>query len=185
MVGVCAGGEFPEMSGVSIVLRLPRKRKRMTTANPSRIRERSRWRGRGPSPPRPRSADAVEQPPVGAEGGLGRLDDRVLVGGIHPLGDQTPRLLRVGIIAALVHLEVLAARPAIDSANCARPSRVREIWAAALDRVEPRQRGQVTIRFGPGPNALGGLGSRLDTDLAAAAATKSSQSLIWACSSSA
>ena len=92
----------------------------------------------------------------------------------------------MGIIAALVHLEVLAARPAIDSAELRQAlSLSSRDLGAALDRVEPRQRGQVTIRFGPGPNALGGLGSRLDTDLAATAATKSSQSLIWACSSSA
>src|SRR5262245_4055975 len=156
------------MSGASMVDRLPRKRKSRTIAMPSRIPRRIPIR-RSRAAGRRGSADPVEQAPVGPEGRLRRLDERVLVPRPHRLLDQPARLIGVSVVGHLMDAEVLAARSAVDPVELLEPLALdpRDLGLPALNRVHAGELLEVVGGGGPAADALGGLVSRLRADLAA------------------
>src|SRR3954454_3057355 len=123
----------------------------------------------GPAHPSQGSADPVEQPPVGLEGGLGCRDERILVLGRHHRLDQSAGLLGVGMIGFLMDLEVLAPPFAVDAVEAPEPLPLHpgDLGLSALDRVHPRELLEVSLRRCPGGDAFDRLGRGLRADLAA------------------
>src|SRR5262249_57196387 len=74
----------------------------------------------------------------------------------------------MSMVRVLMDPEVLAARASVDpvEAGEALALDARDLRLAACDRVHARQLAQITVRRGPGRDALGRLGGRLGADLA-------------------
>src|SRR5919106_118073 len=148
--------------------RCPRRRRRRSARFRAPARGRRLLRGPASVPPsaptRAIDADAgstspghpVEQAPVGAEGGLSSAGQGFLVGAVKMALDHRPAGFRVLCVEALVEAEVRVALSIADPVVLGQPLALdpRDLWLAALDRVQAHQRGQVAVRPPPGGGQL-------------------------------